>query len=310
MAGMDRSSVRVAVMAADPELVDHWQRLLGQLGHQVTGAEFRSDGTLDLTPPPEVLLWAPWSGNAGDAPSLAPLSHRGLARVGVLVFCPGGEEQRRQALQAGAQGTLARTDADDLHQALAGLRKFVVLCRERNADAAEGVLQPAAFRRALDAEFLRMERYPSVLSLLVVQVDPGPGKEQAHIEARIGEALRRGLRDVDLAAHWEEHRFALLLPLTDAGAARKAAHRIQKLVRALVLRPAASPGKRALTGLVKCTVSLGVATFPSAGVQGKNQLLQRAQQAAKHAGDSGGDCVVYHDGEQFLTVQKQGGSQG
>ena len=67
-------------------------------------------------------------------------------------------------------------------------------------------------------------------------------------------------------------------------------------------------GRRALAGLIKLTVSVGVATFPSPGVQGKNQLLQRAQQAAAHATEGGGDRVVYHDGEHFLTTQEQGGS--
>ena len=305
---MDLTGARVAVVAADPALRDRLQELVGQLGHQVNCIELRPDGALDLTRPPEVLLWAPWSGDAGAVVSLAPLGHIGLARVGVVALCPGGDEQRREALQAGADVTLARVDAAALQDALAGVRKFVLLRREREAGGAPGVLAPASFRRALDAEFQRMERYPGVLSLLRVQVDPGPGKGGADLDLQIGAALRRGLRDVDLAAHLEEHRFALLLPLTDAGAARRAANRIHRLARALVLRPVVPPGGRALARLIKCTVSVGVATFPSAGVEGKNQLLQRAQQAAAHATEGGGDRVVYHDGEHFLTTQEQGGS--
>ena len=309
---MDLTGARVAVVAADPALRDRLQELVGRLGHQATCTEFRADGQLDLSPPPEVLLWAPWSGDAGEVVSLAPLGHMGLARVGVVALCPGGHEQRREALQAGADVTLARVDAAALQDALAGVRKFVLLRREMEAGGAPagapGMLEPASFRRALDAEFQRMERHPGVLSLLRVQVDPGPGSGLADLDLQIGAALRRGLREVDLTAHLEEHCFALLLPLAGAEAARKAANRIHKLARALVLRPPAPPGGRALAELIKCTVSVGVATFPSAGVQGKNQLLQRAQQAAAHATEGGGDRVVYHDGEHFLTMQEQGGS--
>lgn len=302
------TGARVAVVAADAALRDRLQELVGRLGHQVTCTEFRPDGALDLSRPPEVLLWAPWSEDAGAAVSPAPLDPIGLARVAVVALCPGGDQQRHEALQAGADVTLTRVDAAALEDALAGVRKFVLLRREMEADGAPGVLQPASFQRALDEEFQRLERYPGVLSLLRVQVDPGPGKGLPGLDLQIGAALRRGLRDVDRAAHLEEHSFALLLPLTDAGAARKAANRIHRLARALVLRPPAAPGRRAPGGLIKCTVSVGVATFPSPGVQGKNQLLQRAQQAAALATEGGGDRVVYHDGEQFLTAQEQGGS--
>jgi len=313
MARMELSGVRVTVMAADPTLRNQLQELASRLGHQVTCADLGPDGTPDLAQQPEVLLWAPWPGDGCAAQPVPPLRHSELARVGVLALCPGGDEQRHEALQSGADGTLAHIDAGELRDALAGLSKLILLRRtmEEGAHAGiTGVLQPASFQRALDAEFLRLERYPGVLSLVAVLVDPGPATGQEHLDLQIGEALRRGLRGVDLAARLEEDGFALLLPLTDAAAARKAAHRIQRLVRALVLRPAATSGMRALAGLIKCTASLGVATFPSAGVQGMSQLLQRARQAATHAAECGGDCVVYHDGEQFLTAQVQGGSGG
>ncbi len=305
---MDLTGARVAVVAADAALRDRLQELVGQLGHQVTCTEFRPDGALDLSRPPEVLLWAPWSEDARAAVSPAPLDPIGLARVGVVALCPGDDQQRREALLAGADITLARVDAAALQDALAGVRKFVLLCREMEAGGAPSLLQPASFQRALDEEFQRLKRYPGVLSLLRVQVDPSPGKGLPGLDLQIGAALRRGLRDVDLAAHLEEQSFALLLPLTNAGEARKAANRIQLLARALVLRPLAAPGRRAPGGLIKCTVSVGVATFPSPGVQGKNQLLQRAQQAAEFATEGGGDRVVYHDGEHFLTAHEQGGS--
>jgi diguanylate cyclase (GGDEF)-like protein len=190
------------------------------------------------------------------------------------------------------------------------VRKLVSLHRQTAADGASGtdVASPAAFHRALDREFQRMERYPGVLSLLLVDVrhdkPTGTGTD-ADVAARIGGALRRGLREVDLAARLGDGSWALLLPLSDAGAACSAAGRIRRLVRSLVLRqPGPGGGRRALPGLIKCSASVGVATYPAPGVQGRNQLLERARGALELAVGEGGSRIVIHQEGGWIVLQQ------
>jgi hypothetical protein len=296
---MDLSRAQVAVVAADETTRRRAQSLLESQGHTVTLSEPRLEGPLAGH---EVLVWAPWAPDGPGEPDLAWLDRPDLRQVGVVVLCPGAVQQQA-AVRAGADATLQDLDDEALRLALSQVRKLVELRRTGPGSAPGRILDSPALRLALDEEFQRMERYQGVLSLLEVHVRPVTAEQHAGLDQDIGAALERGLRDVDRLACVDRHRFAVLLPLTDAAAARLTAERVRKLVAAMMLRPAAPPGEPAGRRLIKCTASVGVATFPSPGVRGKNQLLERAGQAAAQAADGGGNRVVYHDGE-FLAVAR------
>ncbi len=73
----------------------------------------------------------------------------------------------------------------------------------------------------------------------------------------VAEALKRTLRETDIAARWGGDEFAVLLPSADQNAAQAAAKRIRHAVHATTL----DTGKR----LVRCAVSVGVASTPRDG---------------------------------------------
>jgi len=73
----------------------------------------------------------------------------------------------------------------------------------------------------------------------------------------VAEALRRTLRETDLAARWGGDEFAALLPGSDGDAAQAVAKRIRHAVHATTLDTGAK--------LVRCSVSIGSAAAPRDG---------------------------------------------
>jgi diguanylate cyclase (GGDEF)-like protein len=95
------------------------------------------------------------------------------------------------------------------------------------------------------------------------------GQEAGNAALRlVADALRRTLRETDLAARWGGDEFAVVLPGADAAAVQSVAHRIRHAVYATTLDTGARH--------VRCAVSMGAATAPRDG-QDAATLLAAAE---------------------------------
>ena len=168
--------------------------------------------------------------------------------------------------------------------------------QERNAarkdsvtDSLTGLPNRRMFDQRLQAEFLRLKRSGVVLSLIMLDIDLFKQFNDAYGHQAGDECLRHigtlfaGLagRVSDLAARYGGEEFAFILPGTTREGAWTMAERIRASVEGLSI-PLAAPG---LSHHV--TVSLGVASAPSAGLETPEQMVEVADEALYRAKKAG-----------------------
>ncbi len=193
------------------------------------------------------------------------------------------------ALAAGADLWLDPGEAPDrLAARVEALGRRALLGGAPRVDSVTGLLGRPWFRDLLRHEFDRAVRYRRALAVLVLEPDgagdlPRAGREQ--LAREIAGRLRRLVRDVDLVGRIGPWRFALALPETDAGGGLAAAERLRDALDDLPV-PGARRERRTTT------VSLGVAAWPSRGMERADDLLGRAVEALGQARQRGGNAVL------------------
>jgi diguanylate cyclase (GGDEF)-like protein len=147
------------------------------------------------------------------------------------------------------------------------------------------------FQDRVVSEARRALRYDHALTLLMIDADDFKAfnDTRGHLAGnmalrRLASALRKTVREVDVAARYGGEEFAILLPNTPKLAALKLAEKLRQAVeRAGIGRDAAGQGK-------PLTVSIGVASLP--GDAGNAQeLVERADSALYIAKSMGKNCV-------------------
>jgi GGDEF domain-containing protein len=165
----------------------------------------------------------------------------------IIAACSGrGSDAAAQANEAGADLVAIRPhDPERLAPVLLGAARLLEdrrnLRRRRNtgrelgrievSDADVRGLQPfEAFQRVLEIELksARRHHHPLAVGLFALDVpQPTPPKAvMKDLKARVGEALIRSIRDVDLATELDGDKFLMLLPYTDLNVATDVARRI------------------------------------------------------------------------------------
>ena len=235
-------------------------------------------------------------------------AHRQDTDVPVIVLT-GQEtvEKKVEALDAGAADYLTKPfDPAELvarvrvHLKVKYLRDELKAANARlqalsTTDALTGASTRAHFLEQLETELGRGRRHNTQAAVLLLDVDHLKAVNETHGQAvgdraltEVYEVLRASLRRHDAVARYGDATFAALLPQTGRAEAAAAAEK---------LRAAVSQHDFAEAESVPLTMSVGVATFPDAGIDDGDTLLRRAEDALLRAKEMGRDRVVMWLGE-------------
>ncbi len=153
-----------------------------------------------------------------------------------------------------------------------------------------------AFRRRLDQEFDRAERYSDPLACLRIELDPyreiadriSP-EAATSLVLSLRDVIESSVRKIDLVFRIDDAGYILLLPNTHFPGALTVAERISVDARRLSLP--ADPG-------VRTSVSVGVSFYPNKDTHSTQDLLDLVGAALDRARSEGGGkiCLFQHQG--------------
>lgn len=147
------------------------------------------------------------------------------------------------------------------------------------------------FQELLEKEFKRASRYHTTFSLIMLDIDFFKRINDTHghlygdeILKQIAVLVKGCLRTMDILARYGGEEFAILLPETDLEDAMFTADRIRMAVENHDF--SLSQGKP-----VRVTVSQGVTSFPSPGIEKRSDIVAKADAALYEAKEAGRNCV-------------------
>ena len=170
-------------------------------------------------------------------------------------------------------------------------RKRLELLELSRTDGLTGLINRRHFDERLHAEFARAMRYQSPLSCFLLDIDHFKKVNDTwghpfgdHVLREVAQVAKKALRDVDVLGRYGGEELIALLPETGPEEAAAAAERVRYGVETLKLTADADGGEKER---VRCTASIGVATFPQGNMQTAERLVQTADDclyAAKQGG--------------------------
>lgn len=199
---------------------------------------------------------------------------------------------------------VVRRDADADELALR-CERLLLLATERarlgelehraSHDARTDLLRPDVFERRVEECVSAAQRHHFDFALIIVDLDDfgRVNKTWDHttgdlVITKVGEAIRRNLRQEDVAGRLGGDEFGIVLPYTGkietAHAVRRLRDEIKRLTPALQAR---APG-------IEISASLGFETSDGADIDSAEVLRQHAEQALREAKRLGGGCAVYY----------------
>lgn len=162
-------------------------------------------------------------------------------------------------------------------------------------DRLTGLHNYSYFIDRLDEERQRADRFGSRLSLIMLDIDRFKpfndtfGHQKGNeLLKYMAEVFMAEVRAVDIVSRYGGEEFAILLPNTSHGAAHEVAERIRAGVE--------TSDFASVSGTELCTVSAGVATYPS-DAEDDLQLIDRADEALYRAKEGGRNRVVVFGAE-------------
>jgi two-component system, cell cycle response regulator len=147
------------------------------------------------------------------------------------------------------------------------------------------------FQELFEKEFKRSSRYRTVFSLIMLDIDFFKRLNDTYghlfgdeILKEIAGLVKGCLRTMDVLARYGGEEFAILLPETDMESAHLTAERIRQAVENHDFGGDQS-------NPVKVTVSQGLTSYPSPGIEQRSDLLAKADEALYEAKEQGRNMV-------------------
>jgi diguanylate cyclase (GGDEF)-like protein len=160
-------------------------------------------------------------------------------------------------------------------------------------DGLTRIYQRRYFEAMAELEWKRVIRHRRPLSILMVDMDHFKGINDTYghdkgdvVLRKTAQILKSACREEDIVARYGGEEFVILLPETDLEGTRAVAQRIHDEIRKLYVLPDRS-----------ITLSIGVASYPSAGVKDVMSLIKCADQALYSAKNAGRNQTVYYSPE-------------
>jgi two-component system cell cycle response regulator len=144
--------------------------------------------------------------------------------------------------------------------------------------------------KVLSSELIRAKRYSESLSFIILDIDHFKKVNDAYghqngdtVLSAVAEVVQAGRRCYDIAARYGGEEFVLVLPGTTLAGGITVAERLREDVRAISFKPPLEQ--------LSITISLGVATFPSAQIEDEDSLIRQADEALYRAKQNGRNRV-------------------
>lgn len=164
-------------------------------------------------------------------------------------------------------------------------------------DSVSGLYNRNYFHQRLHEEICRARRYSLNVCLVMLEIDNFEAYVKRNgrfmgefILSDVGNIIRRNTREVDTAARYDGHLFALLLPETRRLGAVRLAERIRKVMEEY---PFPSRERKEVE---KLTICAGIASYP-ANAANEQELVERAQIALKSAKEEGPSSIRLYSGD-------------
>ncbi|MHB8846716.1 MAG: sensor domain-containing diguanylate cyclase [Nitrospirota bacterium] len=157
-------------------------------------------------------------------------------------------------------------------------------------DGLTGLLNHRTFMEMLHAKYRELERIPRPFSILLMDIDKFKGVNDKYghpvgdiaIKA-VARILHDTIRGTDFVARYGGEEFAVGMVETDRKGAELMAERVRSIMERTVVT-------RVFDGELKCTLSIGVATFPE-DTEDRAGLVTMADDALYHAKRTGRNRV-------------------
>jgi two-component system cell cycle response regulator len=144
--------------------------------------------------------------------------------------------------------------------------------------------------KVLSSELIRAKRYNESLSFIILDIDHFKKVNDAYghqngdtVLSAVAEVVQAGRRCYDIAARYGGEEFVLVLPGTTLAGGITVAQRLREDVRLISFKPPLEQ--------LSITISLGVATFPSAQIEDEDSLIRQADEALYRAKQNGRNRV-------------------